>query len=597
MRAFCAQHGVSTASLCKWRRRYEREGAAALEPRPHPRAGGYVRGPYSAEERLRAVEAYRKSGLTKKDFARTWGVNKRTLYAWLKRYEQAGPQGLAQPRQRARSKAPAAPVRDAVVAVKRRFPHFGLKRIRDYLRRFAGLKAGVPAIRRTLQDEQLETPKPKRKKRRRPAPRRFERSRPRELWQSDLTSLWLSRQQRRVYLVVFLDDFSRYVVSWALHVHQRSEMVCEALLDGIARYGRPEEVLTDQGRQYFTWRGKGRFQKLLAREGIRHVVSRSHHPQTLGKTERLWSTIGSELWERVMPEDLVEARARLSHFFAHYNFYRPHQGIDGLVPADRFFGAEDAVRRTMQTRLEANELSLALGEAPRSAVFLTGRVGDKEVSLHGEQGALVIQTPDGVRQELRVEDLGGSEHGSGTKAQDARQAHALQAGAEDAGAGEGAVGERERGAAQAGARDQRGDPAVLAGQAEQAGDGGDLGRQAAARVAAQSAGAVGYGGGAAEAASQEEVRDRDATGGRSEGAEEADRRAGAGARDRAGRDRAAARPAGEPGDEEDAALGEKKAREDEEEDSPAPSAQRSRGGSGRDGSDDVSAARSQGFWE
>jgi len=598
MRVFCARKGVSTSSLCKWRRCYERAGAAGLEPRPHARGGGYVRGPYRPEERIRAVEAYRKSGLTRQAFAKTWGVSKRTLSTWVRRYEQGGPQALVHPRASRGPKPPPAPVREAVVAVKRRFPHFGLRRIRDYLRRFGGLGAGVPAIRHTLKEERLETPVAGRRKRKRPAPRRFERSRPRELWQSDLTSLWLSRQQRRVYLTVFLDDFSRYVVSWGLHVHQRSEMVCEALLEGIARYGRPREVLTDQGRQYFTWRGKGRFQKLLAKEGIRHVVSRSHHPETLGKTERLWSTIQSELWERVMPEDLVEARARLGHFLAHYNFFRPHQGIGGLVPADRFFGAEDAVRRTMAARLQANELSLALGEAPRASVFLSGRVGEQEISLHGEQGALVIQTPDGRRQELRMDELGGSGHGGAEKATGAGQADALQAGAEDAGTGPGVVGERERGGAEARARDQRGDPAVLVGTEEPAGGGGAPGHAPAAGVAAQPAGAVGYGGGAAEAAAQEEVRGGDATGGRPEGAEEADRRAGAGARDRAGRDRAAAGSAGEPGDEGDAgeSVGEKKAGEGQE-DSPAPSARGARPGSGRDGSDGVSGARSRGYSE
>ena len=595
LRAFCARHGISTATLCKWRRRYEREGAAGLEPRPPRRTGGPARGAYAPEERVRAVEAYRKSGLTKKAFAKTWGVSTRTLLAWVRRYEEGGPQALRGPRRRARPKAPAGPVRDAVVALKGRFPHFGLKRIRDYLRRFAGLKAGVPAIRRTLREERLETPRPKRKKRKRPAPRRFERSKPRELWQSDLTSLWLSRQQRRVYLTVFLDDYSRFVVSWALHVHQRSEMVCEALLEGIARFGRPKEVLTDQGRQYFTWRGKGRFQKLLAKEGIRHVVSRSHHPQTLGKTERLWSTIQSELWERVMPEDLVEGRARLGHFLSHYNFFRPHQGIGGLVPADRFFGAEDAVRKTVEARLQANELALALGEAPRSAVFLSGRVGDREVSLHGEQGTLVIQTPDGVRQELRIDELGGSGHEDAQEAAGTGQADGLQEGAEDAGAGEGAVGQRQRGGAQEGARDERGDPAVLAGQAEQAGDGRGPGREAAAGVAAQPAGALGYGGGTAEAAAQEEVRHGDAAGGRPQGAEEADRRAGAGAGDRAGRDRAAAGPAGQPRGETAHGGGEKKeAPAEDEEGSPAPCAGRSRDGSGRDGSDDVSGASSRG---
>ena len=55
----------------------------------------------------------------------------------------------------------------------------------------------------------------------------------------------------------------------------------DSLLLGIQRFGKPEEVLIDQGRQYFRWRGRSEFQKLLDREGIKYLVARSHHPQTL----------------------------------------------------------------------------------------------------------------------------------------------------------------------------------------------------------------------------------------------------------------------------------------------------------------------------
>src|SRR5262249_17596835 len=187
---------------------------------------------------------------------------------------------------------------------------------------------------------------PKKPRRKAPRPRRFERTRPRELWQSDITSFVLARPGTRVYLVVFLDDFSRYIVSFGLHVQMRAATVCEVLLEGIARYGKPREVLTDQGPQYFAWRGKSAFRRLLDREGIRPVVARSHHPQTVGKCERLWETIGQEFWERARPSDLAEARVRLSHFVAHYNFFRPHQGIEGAVPAHRFFAAPAALPTT-----------------------------------------------------------------------------------------------------------------------------------------------------------------------------------------------------------------------------------------------------------
>ena len=209
-----------------------------------------------------------------------------------------------------------------------------------------------------------------------------------------------------MYLTVFLDDFSRYVVSWQLATHQKSALVCEALMDGIERFGKPEEVLSDQGRQYFAWRGKSDFQRLLVREGIRHVVSRTHHPETLGKCERLWETVGVELWERAQPQELGDARERLSHYFAHYNHFRPHQGIQGLVPADRFFGAQDALRKSLEGRMEADELASALSRTPRKSVYVFGQVGDQQVSLHGERGRIVLVPSDGVQKELALEDLG-----------------------------------------------------------------------------------------------------------------------------------------------------------------------------------------------
>lgn len=227
-----------------------------------------------------------------------------------------------------------------------------------------------------------------------------------QLWQSDITSFVLTRHSQRVYLTVYMDDHSRYIVAWSLQLRQKSDLVMDSLLMGIQRFGKPQEVLTDQGRQYFSWRGKSDFQKLLDREGIRHVVARSHHPQTLGKCERFWETVGQEFWERVKPQELEDTRERLGHFIAHYNHFRPHQGIEGMTPADRFFGVATEVRRVIEAQLTVNELRLAVGDAPRSPVFLIGQIGDQPVSLHGESGSLVIQTPNGVIQHLEYSEFG-----------------------------------------------------------------------------------------------------------------------------------------------------------------------------------------------
>jgi transposase InsO family protein len=84
---------------------------------------------------------------------------------------------------------------------------------------------------------------------------------------------------------------------------------------------------------------------------------------TVGKTERYWETLKRELWDRVHPKDLEEARVRVKHFVAHHNHQRPHQSLDGLVPADRFFGVASEVRAAVEAEIAKNELRLALGRS------------------------------------------------------------------------------------------------------------------------------------------------------------------------------------------------------------------------------------------
>ena len=532
LKAFCERRGVSTMSLCAWRRAVAARGESALVNKC---SRGRPLGPrgkvHDPGERRRALEAWSKSGMAPEHFARAWGVSASTLRKWRQRLESEGPKGLeprhaGRPRGRgaALPRLPAA-VHEEIARTQQRFPDFGLRKIRDFLRRFQGMTVSTGTVARTLAARGIERPvsRPKRR-RKRPLPRRFERARPGELWQTDITSFVLTRAKLRVYLIAFVDDCSRFVVSHGLYAHQRADIAIETLLAGIARFGKPVEVLTDQGRQYFAWRGRCDFQKLLEREGIRHVVARAHHPQTVGKCERLWETINREFWQRVHPQDLAEARERLEHFIAHYNFFRPHQGIDGLVPADRFFGAEDALRKSLEARISQQELSLALAEPQRVSAYGFLQVGDEQVSLSGERGRLVVHTSSGVHKEIDLDELGvpSAARKEASDGSDGRGGveQSAECGGEPAGASDGqeaallrsAAGDAERGAravaagldagAGAGAPVVRADPVDVAGQEAARGGGAGAVDPAAAGVAAEPAGAVGDAGGAAEAAAR-----------------------------------------------------------------------------------------------
>ena len=528
---YCQREKISLASLGRWL-----EGVKGAKK--GKRAKGKVhRGPHSPEVRARTVEAFQQSGLSQADFCRSWGISPKTFSQWVLIHEKRGRKALMgtdlkeRPKKRGRKSTPEV-LKDEIARVKTANPDFGIHKVRDFLKRFGGVKVSAGTVNKTLKEKKLEGVKVvKRRKRAPEKPRRFERSLPMQLWQSDITSFVLPRISQRCYLVVFMDDCSRYIVSWSLEMRQTTDFVMQALLSGMDRFGKPEEVLTDQGRQYFSWRGQNEFQKLLKKQGVKHVVSRSHHPETLGKCERFWETIQKELWELVMPRNLEEAQARIGHYINHYNHFRTHQGMDGMVPADRFFGVESEVRKALEKSFTDNELRMSLGESPRTPVFLVGQIGGQAISMHGESGNLRVQLSDGSERNINYEEFG---HGKDTKGriegETGRTQDPAQEGTEpahEAGrAGEGLVGSGQCAGEAAGAGSGHGPIGVLDGTGEQGRDGHEAGSAALEGVADVPAGDLGNAGGPVGAAEEVEKGGRNGSNGEREGIEGTDPGAG-----------------------------------------------------------------------
>ncbi len=381
-----------------------------MRVRPHPRPRGkrlarpesVPQRQLTAEQRLLLLDAWRRSGLPAGDFATLVGVSKHTLYSWKHRFEEHGPAGLLDQPHPAGSQSKLSEVtKRTILMLKESHPDWGCQRISDSLARGPGLPASAATVSRVLHEagyevvEEATRPHPDRE-------RRFERAAPNQLWQTDLFTFMLKRQNRRVYLVVFMDDHSRFIVAYGLHASCSTALVLEALEAGIGSYGSPREVLTDNGPQYVTWRGKSQFTKRLEQRGIQQIVARPRRPQTLGKVERFWGTLWREFLETAIFADLTDARARIGLFIDHYNFQRVHQGIDGLVPADRFFGASADVARTLKERVAQNALELARQGQPRAPFYVTGQVEGQAFSVHAEGPRLILTRPGQTRQEVEL---------------------------------------------------------------------------------------------------------------------------------------------------------------------------------------------------
>ena len=358
------------------------------------------RTPFTPEQRLLILDAWQRSGLPAGDFAPLVGLSKHTLYAWKKHFDQQGPAGLMdQPRgARTGSRLPDITKR-TILLLKQSHPDWGCQRISDMLWRGPALPASASAVARVLHEAGYEleevTTRPHPDK-----PRRFERARPNQLWQTDLFTFMLKRQNRRVYLVALMDDHSRFIVGYGLHASQSGALVLEVLRAAIGSYGPPEEVLTDNGSQYVTWRGKSAFTKELEKQGIRQIVAAPRRPQTLGKIERFWGTLWRECVESAVFLDLADARARIGLFIDWYNFQRCHRGLEGLVPADRFFQAAPTVLSMLKERVEANALELARHGMPKKPFYVTGQVGGQTFAVHAAGERVILSRAGQAPQEI-----------------------------------------------------------------------------------------------------------------------------------------------------------------------------------------------------
>jgi transposase InsO family protein len=246
----------------------------------------------------------------------------------------------------------------AILMVKQAHPEYGCERISDLLARGPALPASAGAVATVLREAGYESVE--RSTHRHPDKvRRFERASPNSLWQTDLFTFVLKRQNRRLHLVAFMDDHSRFIVGWGLFSSPSTEMVVEALKSAVSSFQAPAELLTDNGPQYVTWRGKSKFSAECVSLGIKQIVARPRRPQTLGKVERFWGTLWREFLGTAIFADVSDARARIGKFVDYYNFQRPHQSLEGLSPADRYFGRASEVKEALRRRLDENAVLLA----------------------------------------------------------------------------------------------------------------------------------------------------------------------------------------------------------------------------------------------
>jgi len=159
---------------------------------------------------------------------------------------------------------------------------------------------------------------------------------------------------REVKIVTGVDDHSRYCVMAKVVERATSRAVCVAFAEALARFGVPEEIQSDNGKQFTDRFGKGgevMFDRICRKNGIRHRLTDPFSPNQNGKVERFHGTLRPDFLDQVQPfESVADAQTAVDVWVADYNANRPHQGLDATVPvtpADRFAPIPDEQRQLL----------------------------------------------------------------------------------------------------------------------------------------------------------------------------------------------------------------------------------------------------------
>lgn len=294
------------------------------------------------------IETHLRTGRSLGELARAHGVHRSWLYKLHARYRREGTAGL-EPRSTRPHRSPTRLVEryeDDVVAIRKELVDQGLdagaETIRVHLARRRPDVPSVSTIWRILKARGFVTPQPH--KRPKSSWTRFVAELPNERWQADTTHVFGATGAAFEVLNV-IDDHSRLCVESRAFVTARAPDVVRALHRAGAKWGYPNEFLTDNGLIFSTERRHlmaGALEVALLSLGIRPSHSRPYHPQTCGKVERFHQTLKKFLAAHDAPATRRQLQAQLDAFVAYYNEVRPHRAIGRRTPLEAFRAREPA---------------------------------------------------------------------------------------------------------------------------------------------------------------------------------------------------------------------------------------------------------------
>lgn len=275
------------------------------------------------------------------------GISERTLRRYLSKYQETGFNGL-KPKGKEREKSEAIPanVLEQAILLRREVPGRSISQIIQILE-WEGLVLPGEIKRSTLQEKLSERGYSARLMRlyadKGVAARRFQKKYRNQLWHSDVKygpylPIGLDGKKKQVYLVIFVDDATRYILHGEFYPVLDQIIVEDCFRKAVMKYGVPDRVYFDNGKQYRNkWMARA-----CAKMGIRLLYAKPYSPEATGKVERINRVVDSFLAEAALekPQTLDKLNQLFSVWLEECYQRKPHSALQNNMSPETAYRSD-----------------------------------------------------------------------------------------------------------------------------------------------------------------------------------------------------------------------------------------------------------------
>jgi transposase InsO family protein len=305
------------------------------------------------EERIRMLLDYDTGNWSVSELCRRYDVCRDTFYEWRKRRESGGADWFLD-----HSHAPlgcphetAAALKEAIVALRRRFPFLGPRKLLAKLRDQAPERhwPAASTIGDILKQAGLILPVKRRR-------RAMDQKRPfaavtaaNDEWCTDFKGWFRTADHSKIDPLTLTDSHSRFLIDVRI-TQPTIEGAQPIFATAFRAYGLPLSIRCDNGAPFGS-HGPGGLTRLSAwwlKLGVRPHFIRPASPQENGRHERMHRTLKAQT-SRPPAANATQQQARFDDFRRHYNQERPHEALGQRPPAEFYVLSQ----RAMPERVEA----------------------------------------------------------------------------------------------------------------------------------------------------------------------------------------------------------------------------------------------------